>query len=329
MVMRTSPFVKSTLGHDGRHCGVVPPGGPLPNATHPSPWDHSLLGTYDSWSDSTHQALLNVQQRAEERRTLKNIFAAQRAALLARERQLGTNATVSLQRLRDDGLKLGAFGIDWSVALHHRRLDAPLSDVDVQHALALVLGHAEATSVRRGHRHHAQQGPLPDQQGSLPALEDLTMFVCDQPLVTQQATCAERHTVEHVDANGLGARLLEHLSAAGFVRIDDWSALGLDVHALAAQADAILDRLANNNANSHRRVREYVETVEPLPALDELLLHGALLAHVVRGYLGSKVRFQRDLQRFQRLMQCPHSPYCVCALLVHSSHKMTCALCCR
>ena len=29
------------------------------------------------------------------------------------------------------------------------------------------------------------------------------MFVCDQPLVTQQATCAERHTAEHVDANGL------------------------------------------------------------------------------------------------------------------------------
>lgn len=139
------------------------------------------------------------------------------------------------------------------------------------------------------------------------------MFVCDQPLVTQQATCAERHTAEHVDADGLGARLLEHLSAAGFVRIDDWSDLGLDVHALAAQADAILDRLANNTAKSHRRVREYVETVEPLPALDELLLHGALLAHVVRGYLGSKVRFQR-------LIQCPHSTYCVCALLVHSSH---------
>ena len=293
-----------------RHCVVVPPGGPLPNATHLSPWEDSLLGTYDSWSDRSRQDLLDVQQRTEERRTLKRIFAAEHTALLARERQLGTNATVPLQRLRDDGLSIGAFGIDWSVALHHHRPDDPLSDVDVQHALALMLGHAEAAPLRSRHP-RAQRGSLP---APLPlpslSLEDRVMFVCDQPLAAQWATCVKRHSTEQVDtdrADGLGARLLEHLSAAGFVRIDDWSALGLDVHALAAEADAILSRLTNNTASSayHRgRAREYAETIEPLPALDEMLLHGASLAHVVRGYLGSKVRYDSHI-----LKRCAAGPW--------------------
>ena len=173
----------------------------------------------------------------------------------------------TFEGLRQDGLFANDIGLDLTLVQHVRHAGSPanvLQDKDVKLAIGMLVFAAEAHDTK-------EYDPKARYQRHL--------WETDMPL--RRPACAL--TVEELSTPS--GPWLQSFLADGYVKIGSVAQLGVDVDALKLQALHALEHdgygLDGNGMWT---------SVAPLPAL-EPLLESELLAELLRGYMGGKVRY--------------------------------------
>ena len=215
----------------------------------PCPWSADALQAYARGSLPAMHQMFQKQASAQQKRI----------------RRFGANESrVLFQRLRSEGMKATALGFDFT-ALHRAfgrtQPQNLLAYLPVKLSLELLIF---PTAAITGARHDRGVNEI--------------LWQCDQ---TARGRCVSsgRNETARVVRSALQQQKRD-FARDGFLKVDNW---GLDMTALAAEAETALRKTPGESGSPHRSTKH-------LPSVDALLLNQTV-GELLHDYMGGAVRY--------------------------------------